>query len=57
MLAIYTQRKQSMLSKLHDLPTITNDLLLYGNYNWKFEQNKVDFEAVQEYLKESGQFS
>ena len=46
-----------MLSKLHDLPTITNDLLLYGNYNWKFEQNKVDFEAVQEYLKESGQFS
>ena len=46
-----------MLSKLQDLPTITTDFLLYGDYNLTFEQNKVAFEAVQEFLKESGRFS
>ena len=39
------------------LPTITADFLLYGDYNLTFEQNKVVFEAVQEFLKEPGRFS
>ena len=38
-----------MLNKLQDLPTITTDLLLYGDVNLTFEQNKVVFEAVQEF--------
>ena len=46
-----------MLNKLQDLPMITTDLLLYGNINLTFEQNKVVFEEVQEILKESGRFS
>ena len=46
-----------MLSKLQDLPLITSDFLLYGDYNLTFEQNKAAFEAVQEFLKESGRFS
>ena len=46
-----------MLNKLQVLPTITNYFLLYGDYNLTFEQNKVVFEAVQDFLKESGQFS
>ena len=43
-----------MLSKLQDLPLIITDFLLHGDYNLIFEQNKVVFEAVQEFLKESG---
>ena len=43
---LYAQHRQSMLSKLQDLPSITTDFLLYGDYNLTFEQNK-----------ESGQFS
>ena len=54
---LYIQHKQSMLNKLQVLPTITTDFLLYGDYYLTFEQNKVVFEAVQEFLKESGQFS
>ena len=46
-----------MLNKLQDLQMITTDLLLYGDINLTYEQNKVIFEAVQEYLKESGRFS
>ena len=54
---LYAQRRQSMLSKLQDLPSITTDFLLYGDYNLTFEQNKVAFKAVQEFLKESGRVS
>ena len=54
---LYTQHRQSMLNKSHVLPTITTDFLLYGDYHLTFEQNKVVFEAVQEFLKESGMFS
>ena len=54
---LYTPHRQSMLNKLQVLPTITTDFLLYGDYNLTFEQNKVVFEAVQEFLKESGRFS
>ena len=54
---LYTQHRQSMLNKLQVLPTITTDFLLYGDYNLTFEQNKVVFEAVQEFLKESRRFS
>ena len=54
---LYTQHRQSMLNKLQVLPTITTDFLLYGDYSLTFEQNKVVFEAVQEFLKESGRFS
>ena len=54
---LYTPHRQSMLNKLHFLLTITTDFLLYGDYNLTFEQNKVVFEAVQEFLKESGWFS
>ena len=46
-----------MLHKLQVLSTITTDFLLYGNYNLNFEQNKVVFEAVQEFLKELVQYS
>ena len=35
-----------MLNKLQDLPMITTDLLLCGDINLTFEQNKVIFEAV-----------
>ena len=54
---LHTQHRQSMLNKLQVLLTITTDFLLYGDYNLTFEQNKVVFEAVQEFLKESGWFS
>ena len=54
---LYTQQRQSMLNKLQDSLTITTDFLLYGDYNLTFKQNKVVFEAVQEFLKESGRFS
>ena len=40
---LFTQDRQSMLSKLQDLPMITTDLLLYGDNNLTFEQNKVIF--------------
>ena len=54
---LYTQHRQSVLNKLQVLPTTTTDFLLYGDYNLTFEQNKIVFEAVQEFLKESGWFS
>ena len=54
---LYAQHRQLMLRKLQDLPLITTDFLLYGDYNLTLEQNKVAFEAVQEFLKESGRFS
>ena len=54
---LHSQHRQSMLNKLQVLLTITTDFLLYGGYNLTFEQNKVVYEAVQEFLKESGQFS
>ena len=53
---LYTQYRQSMFNKLQVLPTITTDFLLHGDYNLTFEQNKVVFEAAQEFLKESGRF-
>ena len=46
-----------MLNKLQVLPKIITDFLLYGDYDLTFEQKKVIFEAVQEFLKESGWFS
>ena len=54
---LFTQHRQSMLNKLQGLPMITTDLLLYGDINLTFEPNKVFFEAVREFLKESGRFS
>ena len=45
-----------MLSKLQVLLTISTDFLLHADYNLTFEQKKVVFEAVQEFLKESGGF-
>ena len=41
-----------MLNKLQGLPMITTDILLYGDINLTFKQNKLVFEAVQEFLKE-----
>ena len=40
-----------MLKKLQDLPMITTNLLLYDDINVTFEQNRIVFEAVQEFLK------
>ena len=40
---LFTQHRQSMLNKIKDLPMITTDLLLYGDINLTFEQNKVIF--------------
>ena len=54
---LYTQHRKSMLNMLQELSTITTDILLFGDYNLTFEQNKLVFKTVQEFLKESGQFS
>ena len=53
----YDQHRLSMFNKLHDFGLITTDLLLFGDLNLSFEQNRTIFEAVQVFLKESGRFS
>ena len=53
---LYDQHRQLMLNKLHDFGPIATDLLLFGNLNLSFEQNKTIFEAVQLFLKDSGRF-
>ena len=53
---LYDQHRQLMLNKLHDFGPIATDLVLFGNLNLSFEQNKTIFEAVQLFLKDSGRF-
>ena len=53
----YDQQRQSMFNKLHDFGLITTNLLLFGDLNLSFEQNRTILEAVQVFLKESGRFS
>ena len=54
---LYNQQRQSMLNKLQGFGLITTELLLFGDLNLSFEQNKIIFAAVQVFLMESGRFS
>ena len=46
-----------MLNKLSGFGAVTTDLLLFRDLNLSFEQNKIIFEAVQVFLKETERFS
>ena len=54
---LYVHQRESMLSKITGFVAVTTDLLLFGDLNLPFEQNKIIFEAVHVFLKETERFS
>ena len=54
--ALHDEPRQIMMNKLSDLPPLSTEILLFGDLDLNFEQNKTIFNAVQTFFKETKHF-
>ena len=53
---LYTGSRDKMMRKIEQVTDYNINIILFGNKELSYEENKLIFKSVHEYIKESGRF-